>query len=99
MKGSFSNPFGPERARMSIACALVAALLVAHHPVVDAQPADTTDAPPLVLFAGSGARADQPPLSGEAAATLEGIHADPAASGIRIGHSDPAPVLAARALS
>ena len=71
----------------------------AHHPHPVAQQLDATGAPPLVVLAESESRADQPPLPAEAAATLESIHADPAASGIRIGHSDPVPVLAARAMS
>ena len=66
---------------------------------MDAQQADATVAPPLVVFAETEARADQAPLSSDATATLESIQSDPTASGIRIGHSDPAPVLAARALS
>ena len=99
MKGSFPIPFGPRRCRMAIVCASVAGFLVIHHPDADAQPADATDAPPLVVFVESDARADQPPLSADAAAKRASIHADPAASDLRIGHSDPAAVLAARALS
>ena len=88
---------GPNRAAM--ACAVVAALLVAHHPVVDAQQAGAANSPPLVVFAQPRAGADQAPLPAGAAATLETIQSDPAASGIRIGRSNPEPVLATRALS
>ena len=66
---------------------------------MDAQPADATNSPPLVVFGEPDARADQALLSAEANATLETIRSDPAASDIRIGHSDPDPVIAARALS
>ena len=91
--------FAPGRVQTAIACGFLAALLAAHHPVVDAQQADATNSPPLVVFAQSKASADQAPLSAQASATLETIQSDPAASGIRIGHSNTDPVLAARALS
>ena len=91
--------FAPGRVQTAIACGFLAALLAAHHPVVDAQQADATNSPPLIVFAQSKASADQVPLSAQASATLETIQSDPAASDIRIGHSNPDPVLAARALS
>ena len=89
----------PGRARRASACAVVAALAVACHPIVDTQASNPANAPALVVFAEPDARADRPGLSAEAAFVLEGIRSDPAASNIRIGHSDPAPVLATRSLS
>ena len=90
-------PFGPGHVHTALAC--IAALLFIHHPPVDAQQAGATDAPPLVVFAPSKAGADQAPLSADAVATLETIQSDPSASDIQIGHSNPEPVIAARALS
>ena len=85
--------------RLKVAGAFAAVLLASHHPIADAQQADAANAPALVVFSQSDGRADQPSLSAEATAILESIHDDPSASGIRIGHSDPVPVLAARSLS
>ena len=99
MKSYPRTSFAPGRVWTAIACGFLAALLAAHHPMVDAQQDDATNSPPLVVFGEPEARADQAPLSAEANATLETIQSDPAASGIRIGHSNPDPVLAARALS
>ena len=99
MKSYPRRSFAPGRVQTAIACGFLAALLAAHHPVVDAQQADATNSPPLVVFAQSKASADQAPLSAQASATLETIQSDPAASDIRIGYSNPDPVLAARALS
>ena len=53
--------FAPGRVQTAIACGFLAALLAAHPPVVDAQQADATVAPPLVVFAETEARADQAP--------------------------------------
>ena len=83
------------------ACAL-AALLVAFHAISSAQQADGADraaAPPLVVFAAYNASQGRSALSSDGAATLEDIRSDPAAFGIRIGHSAPESVLAARSLS
>ena len=99
MKSYPRTSFAPGRVWTAIACGFLAALLVARHPVVDAQQADATNSPPLVVFAQSKAGADQVPLSAQASATLETIQSDPAAFDIRIGYSNPDPVLAARALS
>ena len=99
MKSYPRTSFAPGRVWTAIACGFLAALLVAHHPVVDAQQADATNSPPLVVFAQSKAGADQAPLSAQASATLETIQSDPAASDVRIGHSNPDAVIAARALS
>ena len=84
---------------LAVACTFVT-VLVAHHPIAGAQQVDgAAAAPPLVVFAPYQADASPPVLSTEGAATLETIRTDPAASEIRIGHSDPAAVLGARALS
>ena len=99
MNSTTAKRLEPGRARGASAGAVVAALVVAHHPVADAQPSDASPAPALVVFAEPDARADRPALSAEAAFVLEGIRSDPAASNIRIGHSDPAPVLATQSLS
>ena len=64
-------------------------------PVAVAQPAGPADVPPLVEFSEHEARAAQTPLSAAAAAILETIRSDPAASGIRIGRSAPAAIAAA----
>ena len=95
MKNTLRTSFGPGRIRMAITFAPLALLLVAHHPIVGAQQADATNAPPLIVFAESEARADQAPLSADAAVTLEAIQSDPAVSGIRIGRSSPAAIAVA----
>ena len=80
---------------MAAACASLAALLAVHHPVADAQQGEAADVPPLIVFAEHEGRAARAALSAAAAATLEAIHSDPAASGVRIGHGSPAAVAAA----
>ena len=92
-------PIEPGLIPPGIVCACAVALLVAHHPIVDAQQAGGANSPPLVVFAPSRAGADQAPLAADAAATLETIQSDPSASDIQIGHGNPEPVIAARALS
>ena len=99
MKGDYRPHSGSGRVGTAIACACVAALLFCHQTVADVPRTDATEAAPLIVFTQSEARASRPPLSAEAAATLEAIHSDPAASEVRIGYSDPAPVLSSRALS
>ena len=99
MKGDCRLHVSPGRIRTAIACACVATLLVCHHTVADAPRSDAAQVPPLIVFAQSEAPASEPPLSADAAATLEAVRSDPAASEVRIGYSDPAPVLSARAMS
>ena len=94
--------FERRRFRMASACAFVAALLVAYPSLPGARAAGAADAPPLIAFARHEGSAARPPLSVDAAVTLEAVRSDPAASGIRIGHSVPAAIAAAiekRALS
>ena len=55
--------------------------------------------PPLVVFAAYNTSQGRTALSTDGAATLEEIRSDPAAFGIRIGHSAPESVLSARSLS
>ena len=97
MTTNFRVPFEPGHVHTALAC--IAALLFIHHPTADAQQGGATDAPPLVVFPEDENRADRPPLSASAAVVLGSIQSDPTASDIRIGHSNPDAVLAARALS
>ena len=88
-----------HRIMLAVVCTFVA-VLVAHHPIAGAQQVDgAAPPPPLVVFTPYKAATSSLALSTEGAATLETIRSDPAASGIRIGHSTPAAVLGARALS
>ena len=97
MTSNATVPFEPRHVHTALAC--IAALLFIHHPPADAQQTGATDAPPLVVFPEDESRADRPPLSASAAVVLGSIQSDPTASDIRIGHSNPDAVLAARALS
>ena len=95
MKSHF-QPFSELcRIRFATVCAFVM-VLVAYYPIAGAQQAAGAAAPPpLVVFAAYEAGASPPALSADGAATLETIRSDPAASGIRIGHSVPAAIAAA----
>ena len=93
------TPIEPGLIRPGVVCACAVALLVAPHPIADAQQAGAANSPPLVVFADARTRANQAPLAADAAATLETIRSDPSASDIQVGHSNPEPVIAARALS
>ena len=101
MKGGHRPQRGSGRVGTAIAVAVacVATLLAYHLAVADAQRSNAAEAPPLIVFTPSEAPASRSPLSARAAATLEAIHSDPAASEVRIGFSDPALVLSSRALS
>ena len=88
-----------ERVGTAIICACVAILGLAQSRVALAQQANTAGAPPLVVFAARAALAGLAPLTARASTTLAALRSDPAASQVRIGHSEPAPILAARALS
>ena len=95
MKSHFQPFFELCRIRRATVCAFVM-VLVAYHPIAGAQQAEGAAAPPpLVVFAAYEAGASPPALSADGAATLETIRSDPAASGIRIGHSVPAAIAAA----
>ena len=89
----------PRRIPMAATvCAIAAAVaLAACHPVAGAQQADDAAAPPIIVFAPEhavGASASLSALTAEQAATLETIRSDPAASGIRLGHSASAAIAA-----
>ena len=97
---SSDSPVAVEPRHVPTALTCIAALLFfIHHPPVHAQQARAANLPPLVVFASPKAGANQAPLTPDAAATLETIQSDPSASDIQIGHSNPEPVIAARALS
>ena len=95
MKGSTPTLDEPGRIGMTTICAFLAALAVVLHSVLDARSADVADVPPIVVFAEHEHRADRAPLSSDAAAALQDIRSDPAASSIHIGHSAPGAITAA----
>ena len=100
MRNAHRLPFRPRRILTTIICAGVAGL-AAHHPA-GGQQMDDGAPQPLIAFAASEASANRSALSTEGAAALKTIRSDPAASGLRIGHSVRAAIAAAvdaRALS
>lgn len=84
---------------MGIAGAFAISLLIAHHPVADAQQADGSQPPALVAFTITGAARNVAPLTDDGAATLASLREDPNVSMLRIGHSAPEAVLQAAAFS
>ena len=92
-RGSKDIGRGPVATTVKPASGLVLFALVA---LLLALPPARAQAPAIVEFAAATA---QRALSAEGSATLAAIRSDPAASELRIGHSAPAAVLAARALS
>ena len=104
-RSEYPPSFVTRRILMAMAVCAFAAALFSLPPVAGAQQADDAAAPPIIVFApehAAGASANRSALTAEQAATLETIRSDPAASGIRLGHSAPTAIAAAldaRALS
>ena len=65
----------------------------------DARRDDGAEPPPLVVFSAYASAKSTSGTSAKAAAVLKSIQSNPAASGVRIGRSAPAAVVAAGALS